>query len=326
MKCKFWLGLTLILLAGSTVAQTYTLSVETADYESLQGGQSLVDDVWDDPSFTVPLGFTFTFFTEEIQSLVVDPGFSYASLAAPPVDDIFSLLIPCGADLVDRGYLDSIHLSPIRYKVTGSQGDRITTVEWSNAGFYGDLFSSGTSTDYIHFQVRIYESNGDIVFHFGPNHITDPGLVFNGAGGPVVGLAEQYNVAGDVVLGETLLLSGDPSDPDVHTDYASYALSAPIPENTLYRFSREQTGVLNLDDAVGQAYFGPNPTLGPLHVFADQASEIKSPVRVYNVTGQCVGQFTSTSNLNLEYLQPGMYQLTFVTDHGLVSERHLLIR
>ena len=102
MKCKFWLGLTLILLAGSTVAQTYTLSVETADYESLQGGQSLVDDVWDDPSFTVPIGFTFTYFTEEIQSLVVDQGFSYASLAAPPVDDIFSLLIPCGADLVDR--------------------------------------------------------------------------------------------------------------------------------------------------------------------------------------------------------------------------------
>jgi hypothetical protein len=317
---KYYMGLILLLLVGPVSGQTYTLSVETAPYQPLQGGTALVSDVWDDPVLNVSIGFPFEFFTETIQELATASGFSYISLAAPPVDDIFSLFIIYGTDLVDRGFLDSVLLSPISRKVTGSQGSRVFTIEFENAGFYGDLFTNGTSTDYVNFQMSLYEANGDIVFHFGPSVITMPELDFSGLSGPVMGLAQDYDAFNDAVNGETLLLSGDPSDPDVLTSYQNVNLDGAIPENTLYRFSRESTATVTPEDRKTEYFFSPNPTTGMLQVLPGLTEDITSPVDIYNNQGQYIGQ-SENASIDLRDLPAGIYQLRFSCGNQVHTER-----
>lgn len=316
-----WICLLGILFGGQLKAQTYTLTVTTQEYQPLQGGQSLVNDIWDDPSFTIPLGFHFMFFNEDVQSWVLDPSFTFANLAAPPVDDQFSLLIPLGADLIDRGYLDSVHLSPIRYKVTGSTGQRVMTVEWSNAGYYQDLMINGVSTDYVNLQVRCYESNGDIEFHFGPNAVSDPALDFSGFPGPIVGMAEQYDPALDQVSGEVLLLSGDPTDPAVQTDYQNYTLGGPPPENTLYRFSRTPTGLFHMAEIASTPLFGPNPTAGNLQLLPAAQQETILQVDVIDLQGKSVLTLQGHQDITLNGLPAGVYELRVMTGSGIRWQR-----
>lgn len=314
-----------LLLAGHVSAQTYTLSVETMDYEPLQGGQALVDDVWDDPELNVPIGFGFEYFSKTIHDLVLRGNFNIISLAENSISDVFSLFIVFGADLVDRGLLDSIHLSPIAYRVTGSQGSRVLTVEWENAGFFGDLYADGISDDYVTFQFKLYEQNGDIVFHFGPNSVTTPTLAYSGYDGPFLGLAEDYDAGFDVVNGEVLLLSGDPLDPDINTDYDSYYLDATIPENTRYKFSRQSTATYTLADVETKMFYAPNPARGYIHLKSEFQDDVLSPVDVYNMDGNHVKSFQDVVSPDLGVLLPGVYVLKMKTHNGIHSERLIVL-
>lgn len=318
---KYCLSLILLLLVGSLYSQTYTLSVENAEYQPLQGGTLLVNDVWDNPELNVSIGFPFEYFTETVQNLAATSGISYISLAAPPVDDVFSLFIIYGADLVDRGFLDSNSLSPISRKVTGSQGSRVFTIEYENAGFYYDLFTNGTSTDYVNFQMSLYEANGDIVFHFGPNSVTMPELDFLGLTGPVVGLAENYDAFHDVVLGETLLLAGDPGSPAVYTNYQNVNLEGTIPENTLYRFSRESTSAHEPVANKVSHFLYPNPTTGLLQWSGDVDTDLISTIQVYNVQGQLVANLNPAKSMDISNLPSGMYAMRFQKDKVMFTER-----
>jgi len=315
-------SLILLLLVGSLHAQTYNLSVETVEYQSLQGATSLVTDVWDNPELNVAIGFPFEYFTETIQNLSASGSFSYVSLAAPPIDELFSLMILYGADLVDRGYLDSNSMSPISRKVTGSQGSRVFTIEFENAGFYYDLFTNGTSTDFVNFQLSLYEANGDIVFHFGPNLITMPELDFLGLAGPVIGLAQNYDSFHDVVLGETLLLAGNPENPDVYTNYQNVNIDGTIPENTLYRFSRESTGIHDPVKADETTYLFPNPTTGLLQWSSEFNIEELSPgVSVFNSQGQRIKIIDTPSFIDISDLPSGVYWVRYQAGNAQHTEK-----
>ncbi len=318
---KYCLSLILLLLVGSLYSQTYTLSVENAEYQPLQGGTLLVNEEWDNPELNVSIGFPFEYFNETIQNLAATSGISYVTLGVPPIDDVFSLFIIYGADLVDRGFLDSTFLSPISRKVTGSQGSRVFTIEYENAGFYYDLFTNGTSTDYVNFQMSLYEANGDIVFHFGPSNVTMPELDFLGQTGPLMGLAQDYDAFHDIVLGETLLLAGDPASPSVLTNYQNVYLDGTIPENTLYRFSRESTSAVDpVDDNVSH-YLFPNPTSGSLHWSRGFDTELISNVQVYNVQGQLVGNLDPAKSMDISDLPSGMYTMRFQMNNVMYTER-----
>ena len=323
LKCG--LLLSIFVLAGKASAQTYMFSVESAEYEPVQGGQSLVDEVWDDPELSIPIGFNFEFFSNTIQTLTLRSNFNIISLSDNSISDVFSLFLLFGADMVDRGLLDSIHLSPITRKLEGNTGSRVLTVEWENAGFFGDLFSNGSSTDYVNFQLKLYEANGDIVFHFGPNSVTMPELAYSGYPGTVVGIAQDYNSTFDVVDGEIILLSGDPLDPDVNTDYMPYNLDATIPENTVYRFSREPSGTDGPEVARTVNYFYPNPTTGGLRLETDLAEDLHSPVSVYAHDGMLVKRMESKGPFDLSDLPAGLYELRFQAGETMAGQRVLLV-
>jgi len=107
---------------GHTSAQTYMFNVESAAYEPIQGGQALVDDVWDDPDLAIPIGFSFEFFSRTLEDLSLRSNFNIITLSENTINNTFSLFLLFGADLVDRGLADSIHLSPITRKLEGDVG------------------------------------------------------------------------------------------------------------------------------------------------------------------------------------------------------------
>src|SRR5688572_13175295 len=182
-----------LLMAGQLNGQTYYFAAENANYTPIQGGQSLVSGVWDNPQLTIPIGFEFEFYGETISELYLPSYFSIVSLVES-TDFVTSLFALFGADLVDRGFIEGTQLSTIKSSVTGNAGFRVFTLEFDNAGFYGDLFLNGTSTDYVSFQLKLYEENGDIVYHFGPNSVSQPQLAYGGFDGPFMGIAEDYDI------------------------------------------------------------------------------------------------------------------------------------
>jgi hypothetical protein len=317
--------LALIVLAGPASTQTYFFSAETAEYEPIQGGQPLVNDVWDDPELSIPIGFSFEYFTKTLQELSLRGNFNIISLSESSASNTFSLFLLFGSDLVDRGYANNIHLSPITRKLEGNVGSRVMTVEWANAGFFGELSSNGTTDDYVNFQMKLYEASGDIVYHFGPNSVTRPEFAYSGFPGTVVGIAEDYDSDFDVVNGEIILLSGDPSDPDVNTDYKEYFLDGTIPENTVYRFSREPVGTIDPKVVRGNNYFYPNPTTGTLSLQPGLEGNITFPISVYAHDGRLVKRMEAASSYGLNDLPSGLYEIRFESDGKMAGQRIFLL-
>ncbi len=317
--------LVVFVWVGHASAQTYFFSVESAEYEPIQGGQALVDDVWDDPDLSIPIGFSFEFFSRNIQEIALRSNFNIISLSENNINNTFSLFLLFGADLVDRGLGDSIHLSPITRKLEGNVGSRVMTVEWDNAGFFGELLSNGTTNDYVNFQMKLYEASGDIVYHFGPNSVTMPELAYSGENGTVIGIAEDYDADFDIVNGEIILLSGDPSDPDVNTDYMNYTLSSTIPENTVYRFQREPVGTVDPKVVRGENYFFPNPTTGSLNLQPGLEGNITFPLSVYAHDGRLVKRMETSTSYELNDVPSGLYEIRFEINGKMAGQRVFLL-
>ncbi|HQW25926.1 MAG TPA: T9SS type A sorting domain-containing protein [Saprospiraceae bacterium] len=317
--------LALFFLINQASAQTYFFSVESAEYEPIQGGQALVDGVWDDPDLSIPIGFSFELFSRTIQELSLRSNFNIITLSENTISNTYSLLLLFGADLVDRGLGDSIHLSPITRKLEGNVGSRVMTVEWENAGFFGELLSNGTTNDFVNFQMKLYEASGDIVYHFGPSSVTMPGLAYSGQAGPTIGIAEDYDGDFDIVNGEIILLSDDPSDPGVNTDYMNYFLNATIPENTVYRFSREPVGTTDPEVVRGENYFYPNPTTGTLTLQSGLQGNITFPLSVYAHDGRLVKQLEAAGSYELNDLPSGLYEIRFESNGKMAGQRIFLL-
>lgn len=317
--------LALFVWVGHASAQTYFFSVESGEYEPIQGGQALVDDVWDDPDLSIPIGFSFEFFSRTIQELSLRSNFNIITLSENTITNTYSLFLLFGADLVDRGLADSIHLSPITRKLEGNVGSRVMTVEWENAGFFGELLSNGTTNDYVNFQMKLYEASGDIVYHFGPSSVTMPGLAYSSQPGPAVGIAEDYDGDFDIVNGEIILLSGEPSDPDVNTDYMNYTLNGTIPENTVYRFSREPVGTVDPEVVRGENYFYPNPTTGSLSLQTSLEENITFPLSIYAHDGRLVKRMEAATSYELSDLPSGLYEIRFGINGKTAGQRIFLL-
>jgi hypothetical protein len=323
-RMAFCLGIVMLLCIGQASAQTYFLSVENEDYTPVQGGQDIAGGSWNDPQLSIPIGFNFEFYTKTINEITLPSFFSIISILDEP-SDIASVFILFGADLVDRGILEGTHLSPIKTVVTGSPGSRIFTLEFDNAGFYVDLFLNGSSTDFVNLQLKLYEETGDIVYHFGPRLISMPQLEYVGFDGPFMGIAEDFDLAQDVVNGEIILLSGDPLDPDVITEYGEFALGSTIPENTLYRFSREDVSAVTSVSASHEPFYFPNPATDFIYLKAGLTDEVISPVEIYSLDGRLVKRFAETSTCDISDLSAGWYELKFKCSAGIRSQKLVVL-
>lgn len=309
-----------VMLPLFMTGQTYEFSVSSEPYTELANGTPLVTETWDDPDYTAPLGFVFHYYGKNVTSVTQIGEVAYPLLATTPAADTLGFFFVFGADLIDRGFADTLLQSPITYKTSGSTGNRVFTIEWKNVGFYNQYFFLGDNTDFANFQMKLYEADGTIEYHFGPSNITRPDIDYDNTG-PFVGLIEKLHVESDVSYGESLLLSGLPTNPTVVNTYSAVYLNGTIPANTVYRFSRVTTAVEDPLAIIDQPYFNPNPCNDFIQVANNLQEEIIPPVLVYNSTGTLVSKEMNTQRIVTRNWIAGVYQLQFGTKTGLKTQR-----
>lgn len=316
----------LVLLQESVSGQTYTLSTYQAPYVSVGVGFPLTKEVWDDPAFVVPLNYQFTFFDDIITNL--ESVFDYtggAIMTARLEGNISSVFGVYGPDIIDRGFHTGISASAIYFAYSGEPGQRVYIQEWLNVGFaYGDTLN-GMYTDYINFQLQLHEATREIIYHFGSSSITNPTADYEGNPGPSLGLLKEVDISGPGVPDETLLLSGNPSNPTIITEFTPAFLNGNIPENTVYRFTQPGTAVNEQFIQKHESVFYPNPSSGELFIKQGFEDMITFPVQLFGSDGMLVKEIKETSLLDVNDLPSGIYQIRFRTDAGWNTERMVVM-
>ena len=239
-----------ILIASFLFANTglngqvfpYIPTTFVAPYEELVDATPAVTGVWDDPEFAVPLGFDFVYFGDTSDVIYQVSLGAMMSFSPDVYGSTSNWLFAYSSDLVDRGVIDDVPVSPISYKTEGFPGSRICKIEWKNVGFYEEYYGSYATTNFFNFQLWLYEGSNDIEIRFGPSD-TSLGAVlhiFNGM--PLIGMVENFNV--DAYVYENFwYLSGPPSGPKValSTDFGEIfslnSLMGDPADSTVYRFS-----------------------------------------------------------------------------------------
>ena len=318
-------ALAIMAMSVTVDAQTYQVAVSQRPYVNLTGGQSLVNGVWSSLDFEVPLGFSLNFYNEDIQSLYSADFYGGGYVTSSLNFSATNVLLMLSAYIVDRGLEADSAISPVTYKTEGSAGHRIFTLEFENIGFGFGETDNGVYTDYINYQLKIYEANGDIEVHVGPYQIDSPELDFEGHAGPSIGLVEAFDFNAGQPNGEICLLDGNPTAPTVITNSIAAELNWPIPPNTVYKFYRETSKVNEPGIDYSVNYFTPNPASGNIRLQSQWEGKIVGPVTVINSSGMIVSKDIDADVIEMEGLPGGIYQLYFETSEGYAGQRILLV-
>ena len=184
----------------------YSFSLINGTYADLDSATSVNNNqLWDDPSYIVPIGFNFQFYDKMITDVYF--GIGLGGLLTDTFDLNFgaNYVMPAfETDLIDRGDIIGISKSPISYKVDGTVGTRIFKLEFKNAGFYDEEDSLSTLNDSVSFQFWLYEGTNDIEFHYGPSALTYPLINYFGETGALIGLTD-FNITNAYLLSGPLL-------------------------------------------------------------------------------------------------------------------------
>lgn len=300
------------------MAQTYEFSVRQGNYQDLANSVSLNNgEVWDDPSFVVPLGFNFRYFDQQLDSLFLDgEGLNVgAVLSSFNAQSIIQVLAVNGADLIDRGYLADNSLSNISYQTEGEAGSRIFKMEWNNAGFFSELFDDDISEDFTNFQLWLYEEDEAIEIHFGPKSINYPELSYDESSGTFIGLIDSLNIDEDEAsFSEAYFLEGNPLNPTFREVFPAdldgdpITLNGDIPEGTIYRFARRTSSSTEIEGLA--LTISPNPVIDRVKIEWPDNGGAKAEVELFNASGQLLQRWEQVENgsaLDIKRFTKGVY-------------------
>ena len=312
----------------------YTFSKKSGTYANLSGATSINKGiVWEDTTFSIPVGFKFAFFDKFVDSVEIDDGLiGNYGYNIDPVNFSFTghqyFIAGNSADLIDRGYDTPTSQSPVSYKIDGTAGNRICKIEWKNAGFYNEYISYLTIDDYVNFQIWLYENNGDIEIHYGPSKITEDTLNYDGEKGPGVGLG-KINFIDSTATTDFYSLNGDPLNPILDFSEEGSYLSGTPSNGTIYKFSRtSQLGIDKNTPSETKIKVFPNPMNDQctIHsgVFLNNAE-----VKLINVAGQVVENIShisgSTFSFSRNNLPAGIYFLKLTEGKNLIYGSKMII-
>lgn len=257
----FWFFALLSFINNAQLLDTYNFSVTNENYVNLTNSTSLNNGMyWDDPEYTIPIGFDFEIGGKTISTLDVFDGF--ASTESSSSDSNFSELSPTYSDLIDKGNeTQNTSASTISYSLNGNLGTRIFKIEWNNVGFYKD----DSSDDFVNIQLWLYEGTNIIEYRYGSSSIKNSDSYGGDLPGMVVSLLPSYNVSTDKLNSESYFLSGNPSSPNLQTISAGdfpenpIFLNGDIPNGTVYRFTPNSNMSLDKNNLKSFEIY-PNPS------------------------------------------------------------------
>lgn len=304
----------------------YTFTSTTGTYSNLVSPISLTNgSTWDDPQYTIPLGFNFDYFDSTVNKMYIEDYGLGGFIAINPTEvGIIPTLIPYGADIMDRGYdfasggSSTGGLSPISYKLTGIAGNRILKIEWKNVGFYSDIDDNGISTDFTNFQLWLYETSNNIEIHFGPNSITQPSLCYDGVSGTSVELVPETNYSTGDYGPNAITLNGPPLNPNVKIINSYDSLE--FINGTIYKFTKTgSTASLNENVLSFKPTVYPNPANNFINISTNEKFEL-SQVHLMDMNGKIVRTINNQFNkVDVSDLESGIYILNIISKNGLIS-------
>ncbi len=326
MKLLLSLFCFLLLSQGIVQGQSYSFSVSSGAYSELINPISLNnEEVWDFPDYTIPIGFECWYFDSTLDTMYFFTEGSGTILSSSNIEGgIHQLLIPFGAALIDRGYGTFASLSPLSYELTGSVGQRILKIQWKNAGFFGDYQYNGTSTDFVNFQLWLYETTGLIEMHYGPSHITQPEIDYTDEVGPGVGLIPSYDWDADTLSSASIWLEGNPVNPFMVNSNDLVFLNGSVSLNTIYQFHNLVVGLPETE--IQSFIIYPNPTNDFLNIRFKSSVTSITTVFIHDLTGRSLfsKHFESDNNtrefrIPVSELKAGVYQLCIVSGDKITT-------
>lgn len=324
-----------LFLAGKSQGQDYLFVKSTSIYEELVNPVSLNNgEIWEMPTYTIPIGFDFPFFDTTINTLYFFEEGSGSVLSSSNLyEGLHMMIMPYGAGLIDRGFGTGTSHSPFSYLLTGMAGDHILKIQWKNAGFASDIYENGFSTDYTNFQLWLYEKTGLIEMHYGPILITDPELIF-GFGGPTVSLIPWHDYDEDTFSPESLWLIGSPANPSMIMADDFNFLDFSMSPSTLYTFTN--LVVSTKDFPLTNLSVFPNPAYDVLNITLPTRYSGTLEINIYDITGRPVfsesmgsdGKSTQLSGpdciqLTISNLRPGYYNLVLHSSKGIYISKFI---
>lgn len=298
--------LLILMLFSLSISAQYTVSTFTEDYTSLSDEQNLgIESDWDDPFFTLPLGFDFQIGTSTISSISQD------GVGATFFSGTFDNGNALGyfEDLIDGSSLGDA--SFITYKVDGNVGERICKIQYANCAFYDEVEIEGSANNRVNFQIWFYESDFAVEFRFGPSSISNPELAYLNFQGPIIGIFQDITDDGETV-GTATYLSGNPESPTVetNTDVSQIefnGLSGTPEDGRVYRFTPSS---LNTDD-LKKELFSIYPTLATEEIWIKGTENLRGTYSITNLAGQVVETGVLNSDrIDVSFLQPGFYLIS----------------
>jgi hypothetical protein len=294
----------------STASGQLTLTSFVAPYSDVANGQFAINESWDDPEYTVPLGFDYTFDGATTSSLTASEFFLGGILALDVSGSVWDIMVANTMDLTDAGYATGEYLSPITYETTGEVGNRIFKLQWKDVALYEEVFAVEIPANLFNMQLWVYET-GPFEVRFGPNTIKDPSF-FN-ADFFSCGFVSDIDIFGDS-FGTAYLATGDAANPELIVGTSEEelfnALLLGIPENgRVYRFA--PTGFVNVAEATRTAFeVWPLTAQHTLNLRA--SADAQTHYEFHDLSGRIVnsGQFIGQEILPVSHLAQGIYLVT----------------
>ena len=189
----------------------------------------------------------------------------------------------------------------ISYKISGTTGNYIAMIEFSNIKFGYD----NTGADFANFQVWLYE-NGIIEVRFGSSSVKNPDRSY------------EYKKGGPSIGGPKTWLIGNVQSPIVDTPIIKYLTGTP-PDGMVYRFAPDGVNVSKIGFKQDIQLF-PNPGDGLIHF--KTTTQGKQTVSVYNILQHKIAE-TLISNqdktLDITPYPAGMYIISVADEQGQIQ-------
>ncbi len=190
-------------------------------------------------------------------------------------------------------------------------GKPVFIMQWKNMGFL-----NGHDTDFINFQIWLYEGIwGKVIqFKFGSSKVR-PGLYENGANGPTIGLLHMS--ADFSTIYNEVWLKGNPLQPEITSESTIINLDRTPPNGTVYTFYNYWESISETRIANGLKVF-PNPVTDVLKLKLSGDAGIHT-IRVLTIAGREILAETNREEIHVSSLDPGLYIIEVISEEGAVS-------
>lgn len=288
-RAMTFMGMMLAVLAIALPGQTsralagpsYSFATEVVPYQDLVGATMAGIAPGDEPLHTLDFGQEeFTFFKKPYQLT----GGQVLEIAGQGFIRFWTETSVVVIDGYFMNFNKRDDASTISYLIEGEPGDKVLKVQWKNVGF-----PHGLPTDYINFQIWLYQKSGVIELRMGPNQVQGPDTYKEN--GPWLGAFTSPKTFTEMT--EKCWITGDPASPafDTKKTLQFKRLTGTPAPGTLYRLTpATEASVLPERGNARELRLLPNPAGDIVTFDLGDAPAANATVRVIDMSGSIVSE------------------------------------